>query len=31
MAQVSVNLTDFDVTPIHIAYEEIVKDAKVFL
>lgn len=28
IAQVSINLTDFDVTPIHIAYEECKKDAE---
>ncbi|KAK4298910.1 hypothetical protein Pmani_028780 [Petrolisthes manimaculis] len=27
LAQISINLTDFDVTPIHIAYEEAKKDA----
>ncbi|KAA0184531.1 hypothetical protein HAZT_HAZT003331 [Hyalella azteca] len=27
MAQISINLTDFDVTPIHVAYEEALKDA----
>jgi glutamate formiminotransferase/formiminotetrahydrofolate cyclodeaminase len=27
MAQVSLNLTDHDVTPIHLAYEEVCKDA----
>uniref|UniRef100_A0A2P2HYZ0 Formimidoyltransferase-cyclodeaminase n=1 Tax=Hirondellea gigas TaxID=1518452 RepID=A0A2P2HYZ0_9CRUS len=27
MAQISINLTDFDVTPIHLAYEEACKDA----
>ncbi|KAK7084036.1 hypothetical protein SK128_015908 [Halocaridina rubra] len=28
IAQISVNLTDFEVTPIHVAYEEAKKDAK---
>ncbi|KAK8735998.1 hypothetical protein OTU49_005161 [Cherax quadricarinatus] len=28
IAQISINLTDFDVTPIHIAYEEAKKDAE---
>ncbi|XP_019636187.1 PREDICTED: formimidoyltransferase-cyclodeaminase-like [Branchiostoma belcheri] len=28
MAQISMNLTDFDVTPLHTAYEEACKDAK---
>ncbi|CAL4066962.1 unnamed protein product, partial [Meganyctiphanes norvegica] len=28
IAQVSINLTDFDVTPIHVAYEECKKDAE---
>jgi glutamate formiminotransferase/formiminotetrahydrofolate cyclodeaminase len=27
IAQVSINLTDHDVTPIHVAYEEVCKDA----
>lgn len=27
MAQISINLTDFDVTPMHVAYEEAKKDA----
>ena len=29
MAQVSVNITDHDVTPIHKVYEEVLKDAQV--
>ena len=29
MAQVSVNITDFETTPIHLVYEEVCKDAKV--
>ena len=29
MAQVSVNITDFETTPIHVVYEEVCKDAKV--
>ena len=29
MAQVSVNITDFETTPIHVVYEEACKDAKV--
>lgn len=28
IAQVSINLTDHDVTPIHVAYEEVCRDAK---
>lgn len=28
MAQISLNLTDHDVTPIHVAYEEALKDSK---
>ena len=28
MAQISLNLTDYDVTPIHVAYEEALKDSK---
>lgn len=28
IAQISINLTDFDVTPIHVAYEEAKKDAQ---
>ena len=31
MAQVSVNITDHDITPIHTVYEEVVKDVKVSL
>ena len=31
MAQVSVNITDFETTPIHLVYEEVCKDAKVSL
>jgi glutamate formiminotransferase/formiminotetrahydrofolate cyclodeaminase len=27
IAQISLNLTDYDVTPIHLAYEEVCKDA----
>ena len=29
MAQISMNLTDFETTPVHVAYEECCKDAKV--
>ena len=29
MAQVSLNLTDHELTPIHTVYEEVCKDAKV--
>lgn len=29
MAQVSVNITDFETTPIHVVFEEACKDAKV--
>lgn len=29
LAQVSMNLTDFEVTPLHVAFEECSKDAKV--
>lgn len=29
VAQVSLNLTDFETTPVHVAYEECSKDAKV--
>ena len=28
MAQVSMNLTDFDVTPLHVAYEECCQEAQ---
>lgn len=28
LAQVTINLLDFDVTPIHVSFEEVVKDAK---
>lgn len=31
MAQVSVNITDHDVTGLHDVYEEVVKDAKVLV
>ena len=31
MAQVSVNIVDHDVTPMHVVYEEICKDAKVII
>ena len=29
LAQVSVNITDYDVTPIHTVFEEVKKDAEV--
>ena len=29
LAQVSMNLTDYEVTPLHVAFEECSKDAKV--
>jgi hypothetical protein len=29
MAQVSVNITDHEVTPLHVVYEEICKEARV--
>ena len=28
IAQVSINITDMDVTPMHVAYEEVKKDAE---
>ena len=28
MAQISFNLLDFDVTPVHVAYESVVEEAK---
>ena len=31
LAQVSMNLTDYEVTPLHVAFEECSKDAKVQL
>ena len=30
LAQVSINLTDYEVTPLHVAFEECSKDAKVY-
>ena len=29
LAQVSVNISDFEITPIHVVYEEVCKDAEV--
>ena len=29
LAQVSVNINDFEITPIHVVYEEVCKDAEV--
>jgi len=29
MAQVSINISDFEETPVHIVYEEVCKEAKV--